>query len=212
MRLVGKDLGKLLEEHEGTFSIFTTTMIAYEFIKILSKVHLRGYVHRDIKPENMATGYHQKDRFFLIDFGLAKRYDTSYSDQRTCSRLRKHGIVGTLRYASMYAMKYRELTPRDDLISLTYCLIFMYAGRLPWMGMKRHFRSKEQRNRAVREMKSAVRIKDLCTGMPKPLVDVIKSIHRLEFGKVIDYAVYLDALEHFLKEQFEYNTVLDWCQ
>ena len=44
-------------------------------IQRVEDLHTKNYVHRDIKPSNFLLGTGKKaNSFFIIDFGLAKRY------------------------------------------------------------------------------------------------------------------------------------------
>lgn len=64
-------------------------------------LHSINFLHRDIKPENFCIGIESnKDTFYMIDFGLAKRF----SDPRTGLHIEyKHsrGLTGTARYVSI---------------------------------------------------------------------------------------------------------------
>ena len=57
-------------------SIITTCRLAMQMIKAIEAVHTLGYLHRDIKPSNFAVGLSpsRKNRVYMIDFGLSRRY------------------------------------------------------------------------------------------------------------------------------------------
>ena len=50
-----------------------------------------------IKPDNVLIGGPESNQLFLIDLGLAKKYQNK-SGHIPC---RRHGMVGTVRYASI---------------------------------------------------------------------------------------------------------------
>ena len=50
-------------------------MLLTQMIDRIELVHKKKFLHRDIKPDNFLMGVEEKkDRVYLIDFGLAKRY------------------------------------------------------------------------------------------------------------------------------------------
>ena len=64
---------------------------------------------------------------FVIDFGLAKRY----KDIKTGKHIEIKGgksLVGTARYASVNSHKGYTFSRRDDLISMTYMIIYLLKG------------------------------------------------------------------------------------
>ena len=71
------------------------------------------------------------NKVFLIDFGLAKRYIDRKSKQHIPYRDGK-GLIGTIRYASINTHLGIELSRRDDMESIGYCLLYFIKGKLPW--------------------------------------------------------------------------------
>jgi hypothetical protein len=68
---------------------------------------------------------------FLIDFGLAQLFcnPTTYLHIPYTT---KHSIVGTLPFTSINGQQGRTQSCHDDLESLTYTIIFLARGYLPW--------------------------------------------------------------------------------
>ena len=103
-----------LKEYKGTISI-------YELYKQLYLLHLEGILHRDIKPENFVIGFDQQ--IYMIDLGLSK-----YEDNKLTL-----GFIGNKRYASPTCFQPTYFyTKKDDIISLTYMILDLKYGYLPW--------------------------------------------------------------------------------
>ena len=102
-------------------------------LKRIEFLHSHHFLHRDIKPENILVGTGKKSNiFYMIDFGLVKRY--------ICPRTGKHvvprddkGLIGTKLFMSADAHAGCEQSRRDELEALGYMLVyFMKGGTLPW--------------------------------------------------------------------------------
>jgi serine/threonine protein kinase len=86
-----------------------------------------------MKPDNICIGAGKTLKtFYLIDFGLSKRYVDPQSGKHIAAKEGK-GIIGTAAYLSKNAGNCFEHARRDDMESLGYILIyFMRGGKLPW--------------------------------------------------------------------------------
>ena len=115
------------------------SQIGRQMLQRLKSVHLRGMLHRDVKPDNFLfarrpeldlsrrAGQAPIPILHIIDFGMAKRITDSNSND-------KSSLVGSARYASVFAHRGDPLGRRDDLISMMYSLIYVaHGGALPWM-------------------------------------------------------------------------------
>ena len=70
--------------------------------------------------------------FYLIDFGLAKRFLCPKTGSHILFKENK-GIIGTARYLSLNGHKGNEHSRKDDLEALGIILIyFLRNGNLPW--------------------------------------------------------------------------------
>jgi len=101
--------------------------IMVQCISILESIHNNMLIHRDIKPHNIMIS---QGNLFLIDFGIA----TFYINQEQIHQPNIIGeqITGTPKYISYHIHNGCTPSRRDDLISLGYVYIYLYAQELPW--------------------------------------------------------------------------------
>ena len=133
MAIMGPNLEQLFEFCEYQFSLKTVLLIAMQLVMRLEYLHAKNFVHRDMKPENILIGQGKKSStFYLIDFGLTKRYLCPKTGNHIPFKEQK-GIIGTTKYLSLSGHKGNEHSRRDDLESLGIILLyFMRRGHLPW--------------------------------------------------------------------------------
>jgi hypothetical protein len=65
-------------------------------------------------------------------YGLAKKIDKGQSEAKVVSGR----LIGTYRYMSVNSHKGMDLTKRDDIETLSYVLMFLIEGKLPWQGIR----------------------------------------------------------------------------
>jgi serine/threonine protein kinase len=130
-------------QHEAFISA-----IGRQMLQRLRSIHMCGMLHRDVKPDNFlfartpvldmsrrAVKHSNPDSglplLYLIDFGMAKRIKDPIDDAEN----RLVPLIGSPRYASVFAHRGEPLGRRDDLISMMYSLIYVAnGGALPWQG------------------------------------------------------------------------------
>jgi len=95
--------------------------IVYDIYYIVESFHKRLLVHRDIKPENFI--FDKKGNLYIIDLGLS-----SFESNRVLK-----SFIGNKLYSSYNChLKEYIYTKNDDLISVSYMLLHLYTGILPW--------------------------------------------------------------------------------
>jgi serine/threonine protein kinase len=101
----------------------------------LEYCHSKQFLHRDVKPDNFLLGRNEKsDYVYIIDYGLAKKYIEPKTGYHIPMKQGK-GLTGTSRYTSINIHLGIESSRRDDIEGLLYVLIYLFHGKLPWMGV-----------------------------------------------------------------------------
>jgi len=130
---------------------------------------------------------------FLIDFGLAQLFRNPATYLHT-PYTTKHLIVGTLLFTSVNGQQGHAQSHRDDLESLTYTIIYLVHGHLPWTTV---FVSRD--HKAVLEEKMVITAEELYEGLPPPFFKFVICVCSLGFNDKPDYqhlhAILLQCLE-----------------
>lgn len=100
--------------------------IAVQLIDAFEAIHAAGFVYRDVKPSNFMMGVTPNhDRVYVVDFGMVKQY-ASVCKERSVAP------AGTCEYMSVSTHDGVEQTPRDDMESIGYLMLYLLYGELPW--------------------------------------------------------------------------------
>ncbi|XP_057503630.1 casein kinase 1-like protein HD16 [Actinidia eriantha] len=193
MDMLGPSLWDVWNNKSHTMSIEMVACIAIEAISILEKLHSRGYVHGDVKPENFLLGPPEtpdEKKLFLVDLGLATRWQDSSTGLHVEYDQRPDVFRGTVRYASVHAHLGRIGSRRDDLESLAYTLIFLLRGRLPWQGYQG-----ENKSFLVCKKKMATSPETLCGFCPQPFRLFVENVVNLKFDEEPNYAKYITLFD-----------------
>ena len=154
-------------------------MIAIQCLDRLEYIHSKNIIHRDIKPENFLMGLDNNSKFlYLSDFGLSKSYNQNSTTHYTPNKEGKK-LTGTPRYASINAMSGLEQSPRDDLESIGYILVYLLKGELPWQNIIA--KNKTEKFKKLLVKKIEISSSDLCLGLPNKIEKYIDYCKDLEF-------------------------------
>ena len=151
MDLLGPSLEELHKTCNRKFSLKTVLMIADQILARIEFLHGKNFIHRDVKPDNFLISYNKKDNLIhAIDFGLAKKYIDSKTNQHIAYRENRN-LTGTVRYNSVNTQMGIEQSRRDDIESLGNVLLYFLKGTLPWQGLRAP--NKVARNAKIMETK-----------------------------------------------------------
>ena len=184
MSYLGRNMDSLLKKCGGKFTIATVCNVADQMINRLETMHAKNLIHRDIKPENYVIGQGGNyAQIHIIDFGLAKYYKDSEGNH--IPFVEKKGMIGTARYASVYAHLGQEQSRRDDLEALGYVLLYFIKGRLPWQNI--FAETKEEKYEKIKNMKMNYPLETLCENTPQEIIAYFKHVKALNFSETPNY-------------------------
>jgi len=208
LELLGPSLSQLLDRCNGTFNLKTVLQIADQTLKRLESLHSRNIIHRDIKPDNFCLGLHD-NQIYCLDLGLATLYisKTSNKHKPYCDH---KSLVGTPRYASINAHDGIRYGRRDDLMSLSYMLIFLLKGSLPWQGVK--ISDKVKKYNQISHLKKTITPSKLCEDIPQEFAKLLQYCKDLKYDDKPNY-LYLRNMFRDLYEANNYHLCNNnyWC-
>jgi serine/threonine protein kinase len=138
-------------------------------------------IHGDIKPGNICIP--RKDKPVLIDWESAKQIG-----------IPSPTINGTLCFSSPDSLLRRPPSPRDDLFSLAYTIIYLCSNqRLPWLEMAENITSNTDLVAAREQCRRLAFFMDtfstatLCRGLPTVYQDFLAYVRSLNADSIPAY-------------------------
>lgn len=183
--------GPSISSFAGKLSNTMIAKIAIRLISILKSVHTAGYIHRDIKPDNILLSRENPKKFdalMLVDFGIATEVT------ETCMPTKM--FVGTLQFQSIAAHNKLSQSPKDDLESLVYTLVYLKNGKLPW-GVNKNL-PKDKKRQMVLNCKKKTTDEQLCKDMPREFLVLAKYVNNMSFNEEAPYDDFIKMFRSFL--------------
>lgn len=197
MDLLGPSLHEMLNRFNGKLSLKSVFQIGIQMTKWLEHMHTCGWIHCDMKPANMMISTNHRDSctVYLADLGHSERFiDSDTNRHRPLSQGRSY--IGTPKYMSTNMHNRFQLSRRDDLESLAYVMVFLFLGKLPWSGILGGTRGTLMER--IARVKLGIPIHEICSGMPKEMVDFLQYSRDLGFEEKPDYGVLRNMLHRGL--------------
>ncbi|KAK0247706.1 casein kinase I [Friedmanniomyces endolithicus] len=118
-------------------------------------------------------------------------------------------LVGTAKFASIRGHQGQAQSPRDDLESLGYILVFLRLGKFPWQGLPVHGRAKK--TRAIIEKKILMSAELLCVELYEEFAQYVQEVKDIPKGVRPLYGGFRQKLRRLAKrEGVRYDNVHDW--
>ena len=124
-----------LQARQRRLDIEVTLRLTLQTAKGLAKAHAAGVVHRDLKPENIFLTHNEDGELVakIVDFGLAKFYETADSSPKNARLTREGALFGTPAYmAPEQAQGQGNVDHRCDLWALSCIVYECLTARTVW--------------------------------------------------------------------------------
>ncbi|KAI8879143.1 kinase-like protein [Backusella circina FSU 941] len=173
-------------------------LIEPEMIEVLDERGMPHIGYQQPSCEDVFTkwGFTESlPKLAVVDFGLVSwwRNPNTNKPYPESKKMIKNK-TGTARYASLNVHRGKPHARRDDIESLGYLLLdLIFNGSLPWTGIQA--KSSRIGWDKMRQIKEETLVDDLCTGLPRGLLEFIEYSRSLKFMDEPNY----DRLRRFLR-------------
>jgi casein kinase 1 len=201
--LLGDNLSTMLKNCGGRFTLGTVANVGTQLLNRVEYLHSKGYIHRDLKPQQFLLDQ-LNTMIYLVDYGLAKKFLIAKNHipfQTHCPR------AGNSTFASLNNHMGIRQSRRDDLESISYMLIYMFKGKLPWQQKNKH--NSFLKWQKVFILKASINIQDLCRDSPPEFFAFMDYCRMLKFEEKPDYD-YLRGLLSAVAKRFNMMNSFDW--
>ena len=207
MPLYSYNSDKLLKLNNLYFNEKDILMLAIQILQQLNNIHKNGILHNDVKPENFV--YDKiSNKFKLIDFGLS---DFFLENNKHVPFTKKCPRFGTLRYMSINAHSKFSLSRRDDLISLSYSLIYLLRIKLPWKNIKYTAKKKNSIHKEIKNHKILFHDNINTYNLLSPILCLYNYSSDLKFNSNPDYNFLIKGIYNYLKyKNYSYDGKWSW--
>ncbi|OMJ81047.1 hypothetical protein SteCoe_18553 [Stentor coeruleus] len=163
---------------------------AIDGLKILKRIHRKGYLHKDIKP-NQFMYPNTSHVLHLVDYNLSSKY---IKQKKHIALGSSSKVVGSSMFASLNSHRGLTLSRRDDLTSFAYTLIYLALGSLPWSPLQKYKTTKDKWKQAER-LKSQISIETLCKGLSSEFSSLLEYSTNLHFEEKPDYKFLISSFK-----------------
>ena len=208
--IFGPTLKNLFSYQKDNFDLWTICEIGIQIVSILRQIHAKNFIHNDIKPSNICWAKIKngslvdKDKVFLIDFGLSKKINCVNKDN--IKKVEYEGKIisydishknknfeGTAKYMAIEKAKGFNSSKGTDLEELLYTLIYLFKGSLAWDVSE----DEEHKKNCLKQnkIKENYNVGILCEGLPEEFIVITKYILNIKPTEEPCYNTIIKLLE-----------------
>ncbi|OAF68003.1 hypothetical protein A3Q56_04265 [Intoshia linei] len=179
----GISLEKYMEEkYKNKLPVGVAADIIVKMITALQFMHENDYAHGDVKALNILFGNNDPNKVYLIDFGIAQRFILN-NEFISYNPNKKNKHNGTLMFTSCDMHEGADPTPRGDLESLGYNLVYWICGSLPWSNLKNGDLVWEKKLK----WRKFIDIETSETELIKPIKKYMNIVYKLKYDEFPNY-------------------------
>ena len=174
-------LEQLFISHSRSFSIKKTCEIILKTLISLELLHNNNIIHRDINPKVLSLESDGKIKFIHLGFWKYFRNfrkNNKHIEFNTYKKMIGKNII----FGSVNNLIGFELSRRDDLQSLSYMLIYLIKGELPWDNI-----NSQEKIKVILDMKKNIKNEKLTLGLPNEIKLFIDYTSKLKFEEEPNY-------------------------
>ena len=173
----------------------TCYKFTYQLIQNLRSLHDMSFVHNDLKLENILVGRSDPNQIYLIDFGLATRWQDPATKVHI-SKMRTNVFQGNIRFATKHQCHGFKTSRRDDIQSAFYILIYLLnKNQVPWLSPESGLGCQHNVLQWVQNRSARTFNKELVQMTPKGLRKCLVAVLRMQFKDSPPYDQILNCLK-----------------
>ncbi|AEN03748.1 ser/thr kinase [Yokapox virus] len=191
---LGISLDEVIKANNNKLPMRSVVLIGVEMINTLQFIHDQGYSHGDIKSGNIVLDQSNKNKLYLIDYGLVSKY-ISFGKHVMYVKNPNKMHNGTLEFTSIDAHNGYVNSRRGDLEILGYCMIKWLGGMLPWSKVSEKKKCTEVRDLKIKYYKNTENL--LMTSLqyiPKEILYYIHNVNMLKYDESPNYDMFRNIL------------------
>ncbi len=157
-------------------------------------MHEEGILHCDIKPDNLLMGRPGSAtarNVYAIDFGLCQSWVNPKGEHVAANQ--RWAPAGTPSFMSIPTHRRQRPSRRDDIESLSYVLVFLALGKLPWF--TNAIMAGPNKMRVILAIKQATPAAKLCEGLPAEFATIVDYARNLKFSEEPQYGFLEDLFQ-----------------
>ena len=230
--LLGSSVDIIFKMCNRKFTIMSTLLIIKQILNIIQKLHEKGIIHRNLNPTKFLFGKEEttdilmsktiqkiininpESPLYLVDYSESKFFlkDTNldYNNNHIIFNDKIKDFSFTNKnFCSIWAELKMEQSRRDDLYSIFYIMIYLFTGKLPWIGIKG--KNKEDKREKIRNLKLCLSNFELCKNVNKTIQNEVELfifyLNGLSFEDEPNYNYFNQLIDEmiFNSKNIEYN-------
>uniref|UniRef100_A0A1I8GQY7 Protein kinase domain-containing protein n=1 Tax=Macrostomum lignano TaxID=282301 RepID=A0A1I8GQY7_9PLAT len=158
--------------------------IVREMLDRIREFHDKGFIHCNISLESFHYGVYprHKGRLFLVNYSHAQRFlsDNPNFKGVTCGQKLRPVSLNDSFFASPFILQQWSPSRADDLISISYLIIYLWKGYLPWDPERLLELKREKAEQLFASRTTSYDLEEL-SGVNKALNNEIEFIKHLTF-------------------------------